>query len=91
MSQTRGLKQFLVIQEDNVAEKYFHSRHNGIGHVISFCTKTSTGIGCGGCGKHLFVDWGDQRNDIQKCILSHTFYSKVGCIFPMVISSEFRL
>jgi len=50
-----------VIQEDNVAEKYFHSRHNGIGHVISFCTKTSTGIGCGGCGKHLFVDWGDQR------------------------------
>ena len=52
---------FLVIQEDNVAEKYFHSRHNGIGHVISICEKTSTGIGCGGCSKHLFVDWGDQR------------------------------
>ena len=50
-----------VIQEDNVAEKYFHSRHNGIGHVISFCSKMSTGIGCGGCSKHLYVDWGDQR------------------------------
>ena len=47
--------------EDNVAEKYFHSRHNGIGHVISYCSKMSTGIGCGGCGKHLYVDWGDQR------------------------------
>ena len=50
----------VVIQEDNVAEKYFHSRHNGIGHVVSICSKSSTGIGCGGCTKHLFVDWGDQ-------------------------------
>ena len=71
MIRTLAWKPFLVIQEDNVAEKYFHSRHNGIGHVISFCTKTSTGIGCGGCGKHLFVDWGDQRNDIQN---KNSFY-----------------
>ena len=52
---------YLVIQEDNTPEKYFHSRHASIGHVVSFCCPGSQGIGCGGCRKHVFVDWGDQK------------------------------
>ncbi|CBY14242.1 unnamed protein product [Oikopleura dioica] len=50
-----------VIQEDNTPEKYFHSRHAGIGQVSDFCGPKSAGIGCGGCKKHVYVDWGDQK------------------------------
>ena len=52
---------FSVIQEDNTPEKYFHSRHAGIGQVSDFCGPKSAGIGCGGCKKHVYVDWGDQK------------------------------
>lgn len=50
-----------VIQEDNTPEKYFHSRHAGIGLVSDFCGPKSAGIGCGGCKKHVYVDWGEQK------------------------------